>query len=69
MLPTVDGLMARNNREAKQTVNLNDQKNPWFIYADRSSLAVGERAFRGGVIHHSHANNTTDHSLIGQAAG
>lgn len=58
MLPTEGGVMAGSKREAKQIVNLNHQKNPWFICSDRSSLVVGERAFRGGVIHHSQANNT-----------
>lgn len=58
VLSTAGGVMAGNNRETKHRVNLNHQKNPWFICSDRSSLAVGERAFRGGVIHHSQANNT-----------
>lgn len=57
MLPTIGGVMAKKNRK-KQVVNVNHQKNPWFICSDRSSLAVGERAFRGGVIHYSQANNT-----------
>lgn len=69
-MPTVDGVSDDGwKQEAKQTVHLlKDQKNPWFICLDRSTLAVGERAFRDGVIDQSDKQHS-DHSLIGQAAG
>lgn len=65
-------MMAGNQREAKQTVNLmkapNDEKNPRFICSHRSAPAVSERAFRDGVIHRL-GKQPSDHTLIGQAAG